>query len=202
MAESPDPDELAERVADLEVALREIQTELQDEQVSRGPRLPSPRDILRVTDQHAIPGIIALLEAHIHALRILQRTIRMIDGGQVASDQSREVSTSLQRATNSLSEQLDRLVQDLDRARTTTDRSGLESLIDEAREIRNELAAVSSPESPDETTDASAEPDPDETDDSPSIDVEEELRSIRSEVDEGAENDDEDGGDDDPTEAG
>lgn len=196
MGDANDREELADRVAALEDRLSTLQGELSRRERDRGPRIPTPREVLRATDDHAIPAIIAILQAHIHALRLLQRTVRMLAPPDSDSPTGPRRPPGFQRVARSLGSQLDELVADLDEATETVDSSRLDPLIEEARDIRAELGAMSdearaasdrtdasadgSPEggSPDEREpDADPVPDPD-----PPIDVDAELRSIKADL--------------------
>jgi hypothetical protein len=44
------------------------------------PRPPTPREVLRFTENYTIPTVIAVLEASIRALELLGATIRLLDG--------------------------------------------------------------------------------------------------------------------------
>lgn len=202
MTDPAGPEELADRVAELETRLDELQDELKREQRRRGPSIPTPGDLLRATDDHAIPAVIALLEAHIHALRLLQRTIRVL----VPPDSSDRRSTdrpAFRQARRSLASQLDDLLADLEGATASTESSRFDPLIEEARSIRTELSDLSEPtrnidadktdEPADADRDAGSSTDGDDTD----IDIDAELRSIKSDLSESNEEPDADADEED-----
>lgn len=183
MANSPDPDELADRISSLEESLTRLQHELQTDQQGGPPRLPRPGDILRATDDHAIPAIIALLEAHIHALRLLQRTIRLVAPPPRSRDGS-PGSTAFRRATDSLTAQIEQLLGDLDEIPTNREPNALDPLIEEAKAIRAELSAMSDPTNIpiEDPNDFDEQDDTDASEDNTGIDIDAELDSIRSEL--------------------
>ncbi len=73
-------DEFEERLAELESTLVDLRSQLRQTEPPR-PRLrpPTPREVLRFTDEYTIPTVIAILEANIRALELLQRFIRLSD---------------------------------------------------------------------------------------------------------------------------
>lgn len=171
-----DDDELAERVANLEDALRELQGDLQEEQ-SGVPHPPRPSELLRLTDQHAIPIAIAFLEAHIHALKLLQGVIRAAG----VSDSTTRANGQVERVSRAAANRLDAIVSDL-RSTPLPDNDEARELLDQAQSLRDELEERT--ETAQDVTDESATSDI-------GIDVDEELDAIRSDV-RGSEEDDND----------
>lgn len=57
-----------------------------------GPAPPSPRELLRFTEQYTIPTLIALLESGVRSLELLRATLRLVDGRGIegASPATRE----------------------------------------------------------------------------------------------------------------
>jgi hypothetical protein len=172
--------DLARLAADLARSLRELQREL--ESGPRGPRPPTPRDLLRFTDEVAIPGLILLLETNVRALRLLQRAIRLADDRNdrraPSSDHAvRERAVALSHTT------LDRLdtvladVQEAMEGRPPDDEA--RQVLDEARSLREEiddqLAAANA-----DTGSVSSEGD--DTREVP-VDVDAELHSIKQDID-------------------
>lgn len=190
MSDATDHEELADRVAALEERLSDLQADLQRRDGERGPRIPTPRDLLRATDDHGIPALIAILQAHIHALRLLQRTIRLLAPADSETASSSPRSPALRRATRSLASQLDELLADLDEATTSTEPSRLDPLVQEAQDIRAELGALTDeaaadarPETPDDRRhDEGGDGEEPDADPDPTIDVDAELRSIKSDL--------------------
>ena len=72
---SGDPD-LRELVAELTQRLEELESELEPERRQRPPTLS---ELSRFTSEVAIPGLILLLRTNIEALQLLRRTLRMAD---------------------------------------------------------------------------------------------------------------------------
>ncbi|WP_335998860.1 DUF7547 family protein [Halorientalis halophila] len=194
MSDSTGDEDLARLAADLARSLRRLQRELEPDR--RGPpRPPTPRELLRFTDEVAIPAAILVLETNVRALRLLQRAIRLADPerdqvGEGAS-QVRDRAVDLSRTTV---EKLDDVLADVQGAlegRPSNDEA--ERVLAEARSLRDEIderlaAADSSPPEGGagaEELDAGA--------DVP-VDVDAELRSIRDDLDD----EDGDGEDDDP----
>ena len=175
------------------------------------PRPPRPSELLRFTEQYTIPTVIALLEASIQALELLGAALRVADGrpldavsersdrrpgvtalegvGQAGRDQlARTSRETLQRLDDALAE-----LQSA--AQGDTSNPELRRLLEEARELRSEVD--------DRLTDATSEPTPPETvrqkgpdgtdemsmdqdgreDSGVGIDVDEELASIKDELD-------------------
>lgn len=113
MSTSPDADELERRLEALEAAIEEVQTELTDRPGPLGlPRPPSPRQLLRATDEIAIPSMILALETTIKALEISQRAIRMADRSTrgTPDDSPGATPSGLRRE---LIDQLDRTIEEV-----------------------------------------------------------------------------------------
>jgi len=51
-----------------------------DRGVAPGPAPPTPRELLRFSEQYTIPTLIALLESGIRSLELLRATLRLLDG--------------------------------------------------------------------------------------------------------------------------
>lgn len=169
-----DDEELARRVEDLEESLRGLQSELKDEH-RRGLRPPRPTELLRLADQHAIPIAIAFLEAHIHALKLLQGLIRATGASASASQQSEAFA---ERAVG----RLDALISDLS-STPLPDHPEARDVLEQAESLRDDLAEKN------EQAAAFTEDDPTDI----GIDVDEELDAIKSDMG------DNDGEDDQPT---
>jgi hypothetical protein len=144
MSETHSNADLARLSADLARSLRDLQRELEPGG-RRGPPLPRPRDLLRFTDEVAIPAAILLLETNIRALKLLQRAIRIAEGrdtttkaasreaGEVVRDRAIAVSqTTLSRLDDLLAD-----LQDAVAGRPDDDRA--RAVLDEARSLRGEL---------------------------------------------------------------
>ncbi|PSP66255.1 hypothetical protein BRC85_10840 [Halobacteriales archaeon QS_1_69_70] len=77
-----DDQALETAVRDLADAVEDLRAELQEPR--RGPlgrfRPPSPRELLRFTEQHTIPALVAILETNVRMLELLAAAIRVADG--------------------------------------------------------------------------------------------------------------------------
>ncbi|MFB6210955.1 MAG: hypothetical protein ABEI76_05410 [Halobacteriales archaeon] len=206
MSERGGRNELTDRIAELETQLEDLQDQLQ--RPPRGPfglpRPPSPRELLRATDEVVIPTAIAILEANIRTLELLQRTIRLADSGRRVQE---EGASARDRATELSRETLTRLEAVLDDLSEALETGGMpqdpeaRSIVEDARRLSREINSRLAPSEADvEPVEASDhEPAGADEDRDVSIDVESELESIKSELD-GTENgDDPDNGDSDDT---
>lgn len=202
-------DDLEERVDELQRSLEELRREIEP-RPPRGPgglpRPPTPGELVRFADKQAIPTAIAVLEANVRALELLQGALRLADTGRVAgeeADRTRERAEDLSRRSL---DRLDRVLEDLQEATRgdTLPRDGdARDILEEARELREEIAerigeaerdrrraGGSRTESENSTADGGVE-----------IDVEDELDSIRAELEGDDENEGaEDAESDDPDE--
>lgn len=162
-------DDLESRLDDLESALADLRSEL------RGPprirlRPPRPGELLRLTDEFAIPAAVAALEAQIRALELLQGTIRLArrDRGE-ASDELRDrtaaaTRTALARVDDALSDLRDALD-----SGPLPDDPQARRILEDARRLNDEIR--------DRVADAERE-----TDDAVEIDVESELQAIKDDL--------------------
>lgn len=181
MSDRPADTDLIRLTTDLARSLRDLQRELEPR---RGPRPPTPRDLLRFTDEVAIPATILVLETNVRALRLLQRAIRLADGGQASNtetavpERAADISrTTLQRLDSALAD-----VQDAIEGRPTDDDA--RELLDEARALRDEIDDRLAAESP--ATDAGVDRAAGTADAEPTevpVDVEAELQSIKDQMD-------------------
>ena len=144
MSDSPD-DDLAERVAALEETLEDLQSTLQPRSGPFGlPPPPDPGDVLRFTDEYAIPTAIAVLKANVRALELVQALLRAARGAP-RRDDARDRATSLGRATV---DRIDRAVDEIGAALEDADlprNAEARSLLADARalneDVRDALAA-------------------------------------------------------------
>ena len=86
MSRSDDRDDLEDRLAELESTLRDLQSRL--DRPSRRFRPPTPGELLRFTEEYTIPTVIAVLEANVRALELLQRVLRLADPVRAADAES------------------------------------------------------------------------------------------------------------------
>jgi hypothetical protein len=184
----PDGDEsLVQLTTDLARSLRDLERELEPR--PPGPRPPTPGELLRFADEIAIPGLILILETNIRALRLLQRAIRLADDSAPAQDQDTPVrdravdvsKTTLSRLDDALAE-----LQSAIEGRPENDEA--RELLAETRSLRDEIddrlaaEAADSADSPDETTSTEVP-----------VDVDAELQSIKEDIDDSRQDDDDSG---------
>lgn len=172
--------DLPELLADLTGTLEQLQSQL--EPAGRPPlRPPTPGDLARFTSEVTIPAVVLVLETNVRVLKLLQRVLRMTDDrapDDRAATGTRDRVESLGQATLT---RLDSTLTDLQNAlegRPVDDETG--ELLSEARSLRTEiedrLAAA----------DDEATPGGGDRRETVNIDVESELRSIKRDVDDGA----------------
>lgn len=138
-------DDLEERIDELESALDDLSEELRG-RAPRGPmglpRPPTPGELLRFTDQAAIPAAIAILEANIRLLEAFRHAIRLMESGdrtrQRGETGGEDVATLGRRTLN----RFDDALADLERVvdGSPTDVPGHDVLA-EARALREDLAS-------------------------------------------------------------
>jgi Asp-tRNA(Asn)/Glu-tRNA(Gln) amidotransferase A subunit family amidase len=162
---SADPD-VTKLLADLTRELRDLQREVEPDR-ERSLR----RDLARFTSEVAIPGLILLLKTNIQALELIRRAIRIADGRQPRRERvDSEVRERAERLGQVTLARLDDVLSELQGAvedRPQDDRSV--ELIEEARAIRQQIQEEF------ETDDEDVE--------EVNIDVEEELRALKDDLD-------------------
>lgn len=196
--------DLAETTAELSERLAELRAEL--EGPPRGPlglpRPPSPTELLRFTEQYTIPTVIALLEASIRSLELLGAVLRAADGRPVEAVTGRSGVGGRGRLTAASRETLQRLDDALAELQSTArgepSNPEFQRLLEEARALRAEVddrldEAVPEADHPSERA-RGPENDGTATADEIGIDVDEELASIKQDVEEDASDDAIDGG--------
>ena len=187
-------DDLAALVGDLVTTLRRIENEFEPRTDDGRPRPPTPRELMRLTSDVAIPATILLLRTNIEALKLLQRALRMADGrspttGTGGSD-VRARAEELSAATLS---KLDGTLADLqDAVEGQPSDDEARELLAEARRLRADIESRL-----DERTNGTVDDSDDATgiesagDDVP-VDVDSELQSLKDDMDD--QNDTEDDG--------
>lgn len=135
-------DDLTERIADLERQLEQLRDELvRPRGPTQFPRPPTPGELIRFADRHAIPTAIAVLEANIRALELLQGSMRLFNRDLADGDSSRRAQgKSLDRAAL---DRVDRALSDLQRAAkegALPRQEDARDIIEEARRIRADIA--------------------------------------------------------------
>lgn len=202
-------DDLEERVDELQRTLEELRREIEP-RPPRGPgglpRPPTPGELVRFADEQAIPTAIAVLEANVRALELLQGALRLADTGRAAGEEAERTRRRAADASRRSLSRLDRVLEDLQEAThgdTLPENGDARDILQEARDLREEIAERIGEAERDRqrARDVERESDPraDSTaDGGVEIDVEDELDSIRAELDgdEDEETDDSDDPDD------
>jgi len=185
MSDSASDEDLARLAADLARSLRDLQRELEPGR-RRRLRPPSPRELLRFTDEVAIPGAILILETNVRALRLLQRAIRLSDPDRGLTDERdtavRDRAVQLSRTTVRKLDDVLADVQDAMEGRPTDDDA--RRVLEEARSLRDEIDDRLADT---ETTDADL--DVESGGASVPVDVDAELQSIKDDIDDGGDSD-------------
>lgn len=189
-------EDLARLVADLVRTLRDLESELEPPGPGDGPRLPTPRDLRRLTSEVAIPGLILVLETNIRALRLLQRALRLADDADAAREGTGRIQEQARSMSETTLERLDDALVDLrDAVEGRPNEAEAAELLDQARELRAEVqerlresarengaTPTASDESGESSGDEGGTEDRDRSD-RDQVDVEAELRTIKSELD-------------------
>lgn len=206
-------DELAAAAEELAATLDELSGELRG--APRGPlglpRPPTPTEVLRFAEGYAIPTIVAILEANIRVLDMLARVLRVADGRPLDGS-GRD---GIERASRTTLQKLDGALSDIQTAIEGGEPSNpdVARLLDEARSLREEIddrlpEATAEPSTMDGTKDRSthgsaSDEDTDgeaavasDEDDGIKIDVDAELESIKQNVSDSPDGDEEDDEDD------
>ncbi|TYL36593.1 hypothetical protein CV102_21305 [Natronococcus pandeyae] len=149
MAE-PD-DDLADAIRELTRTIDELRTELEDSRSRTprrplAPRPPTPRELLRLADEVAIPTLLAALESSVRTLEAVQRGLEIVrterevrEQVDETTDRTRTRASDLRRTTLS---QLDTVLAELQRAASDGSLPADEDardLLTEARELRDEV---------------------------------------------------------------
>jgi len=156
----PRDEDLARTAGDLADSLRDLRDEVGPRRrPPRGPfglpRPPTPREVLRFTDEVAIPATIAILEVNIKLLEAVQKAIRMAETERRAREQGEEVADRAREGGRTVRsgagrvgrETLDRLDDALDELQTAVEEGSLpreetaREILTEARELRADLEA-------------------------------------------------------------
>lgn len=206
--------ELDESVDDLAETLEALREELRDppEGPLGLPRPPTPGEFLRFTEQYTIPALISILETSIRTLELLAAALRVADGrpldgpstGRRGTDDPRtdRIASASRRTLGALDDAL----ADLQSAAAGGEPQNpeLQRLLSEARDLRSEVddrladataESAGRPGEPDpgpepvdievRAGDDEPEDDGDDTDERDAgVDVDNELESIKRELDE------------------
>jgi len=177
-------DDLEQRVSDLEDSLRDLRREV--ERPPRGllglPRPPTPGELARAADEHAIPAAIASLEASIHALELLRLGLRA--GNRRGRRRERgggSRSETAERVGRAALDRLDRALDDaIDALEGEPADPESKEVLDEAKRLREEIAErVEEATAGDASGETGAESETDDEDEGPRVDVDAELQSIK-----------------------
>jgi len=202
-------DDLEASVSELSETLEQLRAELREPPTGLLglPRPPTPGELLRFTEEYTIPALVSLLETNIRLLELLAAAIRVADGRPLEGSDALEAAgrhslayvdegrEGLAAASQETLRRLDDALAELQEAADggAPDDPEVQALLTEARslgaEVDERLAAAESKDS-----------EPAENDDdagSVAIDVDDELETIRRQVDppDGGSTDDGEAGD-------
>ena len=206
MSDMDESDDLEAAVRELSDTLEQLQTELRRPPTGPLglPRPPSPGELLRFTEEYTIPALVSLLETSIRVLELLAAAIRVADGrpldgaveegvagvGERSLEYVGDRSEGLAAASRTTLKRLDDALAELQEAAEggRPDDPEVQSLLADARELRTEIdsrlaeaGADANAEPADAGTDGNGG-DADE-EEAVGIDVDEELETIRRQVD-------------------
>ncbi|MFC6906505.1 DUF7547 family protein [Halalkalicoccus tibetensis] len=197
-------DDLEERVDELQRSLEELRREIEP-RPPRGPgglpRPPTPGELVRFADQQAIPTAIAVLEANVRALELLQGALRLADSGRAAGEEADRTRRRAEDVSRRSLDRLDAVLEDLQEATrgdTLPEGGDARDILQEARDLREEIAErigeadrerQRSRSRSSGSRGSGAESEGSTADGGVEIDVEDELDSIRAELEDGEEDD-------------
>jgi hypothetical protein len=190
-ADAADLRALREDVAGLEETLQDLQSELQG-RPRRRFRPPGLRELRRLTTEVTIPMTILVLETNVRALRILRRALdeESATAGRGAGETAGRVG---RRAADVSGRALDRLgdaLADLQESVAPAEEDeSLDGLLDEAASLQDRVESQLQRVETGAGMETDA-PGPDDGDQAVAIDVDAELESIRSEIDDEDDNED------------
>lgn len=190
-------DDLEERVDELQRSLEELRREIEP-RPPRGPgglpRPPTPGELVRFADKQAIPTAIAVLEANVRALELLQGALRLADSGRAAGEEADRTRRRAEDVSRRSLDRLDAVLEDLQEATrgdTLPEGGDARDILQEARDLREEIAERIGEAERDRERSRSrsrgsgAESEGSTADGGVEIDVEDELDSIRAELEDG-----------------
>ncbi|WP_254530174.1 DUF7547 family protein [Natrinema gelatinilyticum] len=141
-------DELVDAVRELAQTIDALRDELDDSRSRRRTSLrpPTPRELLRFSDEVALPAILAVLETSVRALEAFQRSLKLVRGEREARDRTAAAAEATSERTSELRRttlsQLDAVLAELQRA---VSEGGLPAdeqardLLTEARTLRDDV---------------------------------------------------------------
>jgi hypothetical protein len=185
-------DDLRTQLDELERTLSELRAELdetpsrRDTQRRRRPRPPTPLELLRLTESHTLPTLVATLEATIEALELFRALLRVVD--PAARDRPTAVPSG---ARTAVGRALSELQSTLDGADVPDDPAARD-LVTEARDLAADVESrleASRRGTADPSSGAGVAIDVDDEADAATgddratdVDVESELDSIRDDI--------------------
>ncbi len=140
-------DELVDAVRELTRTIDALRAEL-EESGPRRPRLrpPTPRELLRATDEVAIPAALAVLETSVRALEAFQRGLRVVRTEREVRDRTSAAAESTGERADRLREttlsSLDTVLSELQRAASAGQLPAddeARDLLAEARDLRDDV---------------------------------------------------------------
>ncbi|MGQ3414171.1 DUF7547 family protein [Natrinema sp. LN54] len=143
-----DDDELVDAVRELARTIDDLRDELEGPRSRRRPPLrpPTPRELLRFTDEIALPAALTVLETSVRALEAFQRSLRVVRTEREARDRTGEAVEATSERANELRRttlsQLDTVLAELQRAASDGGLPADETardLLKEARDLRDDV---------------------------------------------------------------
>lgn len=192
MSSQPDRSDLPGILRELTSSLVTLRRDLKAEQRSRGRGLDR---LLQFTTDVTIPATILVLETNIRALRLLQRTLRIVDGSKTDEESTTTAGEDVASVGRSVVDRLDDALADVQTAVEGDVDSRTRDHLEDARKLNRKLEGrldeLSEGEGVSESEEESTSDDR-----GASVDVEAELRSIKDQhgdSDDGSDSDEGDG---------
>lgn len=134
MGRPSDDEELTERLAALEAAVRELREEISEREDHQDMTTPRPsEELLRLADEAALPALISVLKANIRMLEGLRRAIRE----SKADDRPEDAVDAIDSST---ADRVDSILVELQRAmEAAPENPAARDVLDQAKELRGEL---------------------------------------------------------------
>ncbi|OLZ41249.1 hypothetical protein A6E15_09715 [Natrinema saccharevitans] len=140
-------DELVDAVRELTRTVDALRAELEESGPRRPPlRPPTPRELLRVTDEVALPAALAVLETGVRALEAFQRGLRVVRTEREVRSRTSTAAASTGERADRLREttlsSLDTVLSELQRAASSGQLPAddeARDLLAEARELRDDV---------------------------------------------------------------
>lgn len=175
MSSQPDRSDLPGVLRELTSSLVTLRQDLRAEQRRGGAGLDR---LLRLTTDVTIPATILVLETNIRALRLLQRTLRIVDGSETDGRATTTAGEDVASVGRSVVDRLDDALEDVQTAVEGDVDSQTRDHLENARELNRTLEARLDELS--EAEDGSEDERESTSDDrGATVDVEAELRSIK-----------------------